>query len=68
MDLREFIKALGEAHVYEIQAGENAGTEYVAISLKAMDLVISWLEQTADIVVACEDLTMEAPGKDTSIH
>jgi hypothetical protein len=68
MELRDFIKALSKGPVYEVQAGEDKGLEYVAISVKSMNHIIEWLEQTADIVEACEDLADELPGPEDSLH
>jgi hypothetical protein len=68
MDLREFIKTLENAPVYEVQAGKDKGLEYVAISVKSMDHIVEWLEQTADIVEACEDLGDNLPGPEDLLH
>ena len=68
MDLREFIQILSTAPVYRVKDGDQKGLEYVAVSLKSMDHIIEWLEETANLVEAMEDLDDELPDEGTSIH
>ena len=68
MDLREFIKILESAPVYQVKEGKDKRLEYVAVSVKSMDHILDWLEATAEIVEAAEDMGDDLPDEGTSIH